>query len=147
LLRREKVMIISLERIADSLPVGFADLEGDAKADGHAHLTRLAMEFTQNRAIFHAVFTCHLNGELAGIGAITDEPALTSRPTWRMRRLYVHRKFRRRKVARAIAKALLREAAGNVSTVTVRAGNNGAAQFWEAIGFRRVLGRARSHEL
>jgi hypothetical protein len=34
-------------------------------------------------------------------------------PTWRMRRLYVHRKSRRRKVARA--NALLQEAAANVS--------------------------------
>jgi predicted acetyltransferase len=139
-------MIVSLERMTDTLPVGFAELEADAKADGHGHLTRLAAEFAHTPAIFHAIFVCYLGGSLAGIGAITDEPALTSRPTWRMRRLYVHRKFRRRNVARAIAKALLQEASGKVSTVTVHAGNDGAAQFWEAIGFRPVVGCAWSHQ-
>jgi predicted acetyltransferase len=139
-------MNISLERIGDTLPVGFAELEADAKADGYGHMTRLAGEFTQSPAMFHAIVACELDGVLAGIGAITNEPALTSQPTWRMRRLYVHRKFRRRKIAGGIAKALLREATGKVSTVTVHAGNDGAAQFWEAIGFRPVICRAWSHE-
>jgi GNAT superfamily N-acetyltransferase len=139
-------MTLSLERITDTLPIGFAVLEADAKADGHDHLSRLAAEFTQSPAIFHAIFACHLVGRLAGIGAITDEPCPTSQPTWRMRRLYVHRKFRRCNVARAIANALLQEAAWNVSIVTVHAGNDDAARFWEAIGFRPVVGRAWSHE-
>jgi len=60
-----------------------------------------------------------------------------------MRRLYVHRKFRRRKVVRAIANALLQEAAANVSVVTVHAGNEGAAR---AIRYRPVAGCAWSHE-
>jgi GNAT superfamily N-acetyltransferase len=136
---------LSLELMTDTLPVGFAELEADAKTDGHGHLTRLAAEFAQSPAIFHAIFACHVDGRLAGIGAITDEPGLTSQPTWRMRRLYVHRKFRRRKVARAIANALLQEAAANVSIVTVHAGNEGAARFWEAVGFRPVAGCAWSH--
>jgi GNAT superfamily N-acetyltransferase len=106
----------------------------------------LVAELAQSRAIFHAIFAGYLGGRLAGIGAITDEPALTSQPAWRMRRLYVHREFRRRNVARAIAKALLQEAAGTVSTVTVHAGNDGAGRFWEAIGFRPVVGFAWSHE-
>jgi GNAT superfamily N-acetyltransferase len=98
-------MTLSLELMTDTLPVGFAELEADAKTDGHGHLTRLAAEFGQSPAIFHAIFACHLDRRLAGIGTITEEPGLTSQPTWRMRRLYVRRKFRRRKVARAIANA------------------------------------------
>jgi len=139
-------MTLSLERIIDTLPVGFAELEADAKADGHDHLTRLAAEFAQSPAVFHAIFACHLVGRLAGIGAITEEPCPTSQPTWRMRRLYVHRKFRRCNIARAIANALLQEAAWNVSIVTVHAGNDDAARFWVAIGFGPVAGCAWSHE-
>lgn len=139
-------MPICLERTTDSLPAGFSELEADAKADGHRHMTRFATEFTHNRAMLHAIFTCHLEGRLVGIGAITDEPARTLLPIWRMRRLYVHRNFRRRKIAHAIANALLQEAARKVSTVTVHAGNDDAAQFWEAIGFSRVEGQPWSHE-
>jgi hypothetical protein len=80
-------MTLSLELMTDTLPVGFAELEADAKTDGHGHLTRLAAEFAQSPAIFHAIFARRLDGRLAGIGAITDEPALTSQPTRRMWRL------------------------------------------------------------
>src|ERR1700751_639927 len=111
-------MTLSLELMTDTLPVGFAELEADAKTDGHGHLTRLAAEFGQSPAIFHAIFACHLDGRLAGrrdyrracpdIAADMVDAAA-----------YVHRKFRRRKVARAIANALLQEAATNVSIVAV----------------------------
>jgi predicted acetyltransferase len=139
-------MSISLERTAANLPADFRELEADATADGHLHMTRLAAEFTLNRAMFHAIYTYRMNGELAGVGAITDEPAMTAHPMWRMRRLYVHRQFRRREVARTIASALLLEAENRVSIVTVHAADDGAAKFWEAIGFRRVEDRAWSHE-
>jgi predicted acetyltransferase len=141
------VMTFSLERTGATLPIDFPELEADATVDGHRHVARLAAEFTLNRAMFHAIYTCRVNGELAGIGAITDEPAMTSHSMWRMRRLYVHRQFRRREVARTIANILLLEAENKVSIVTVHAGNDGAAKFWEAIGFRRVEDRAWSHEV
>ena len=80
-------MIVTLERATDRLPIDFAELETDAKADGYRHLARLAAEFAECPAMFHAIFTGYLDGKLAGIGAITDEPALTSPPKWRMRRL------------------------------------------------------------
>jgi len=140
-------MTVALERITDGLPLGFAELKADAEADGHAHLSRFAHEFGNNRALFHAIFVCYLEGKLAGIGAMTDEPAPTSEPTWRMRRFYTHRSFRRRNVASGIARALLREATGRVSAVTVHAGSDSAAQFWEAIGFRRMVGLAWSHQI
>ncbi|MBH5370309.1 GNAT family N-acetyltransferase [Bradyrhizobium glycinis] len=138
--------IISLERAADTLPADFPALEADAKADGHAHMTRLVAEFATDRTMFHAIFTCHLDGRLAGIGAITNEPAPAPVPMWRMRRSYVHRDYRRRKVARAIANALLQEVAGKVATVTVHAANAGAVRFWEAMGFTEVDGQPWSHQ-
>jgi len=140
-------MTAQVQRAIDRLPTGFAELEADANWDGHRHLTRLAAEFAKRPAMFHAIIAGYLDGRLAGIGAITDEPALAPEPTWRMRRLYVHHNCRRRNVARAIAMALLQEAAGRVSAVTVHAGNDGAAQFWEAMKFRRAIGLAWSHEI
>ena len=139
-------MTISLQRVSSSLPHGFEDLKTDALADGHRHLIRLAAEFQQSPTMFHAVFAGYVDGRLAGIGAMTDEPALTSGSAWRLRRLYVHRNFRRLGVARTIVMALLREATGRIPTLTVHAGNDSAYLFWEAIGFRPVPGKAWSHE-
>jgi GNAT superfamily N-acetyltransferase len=139
-------MTVTLERPSKRLPYGFEDLRADAVADGHRHLIRLAAELENTPAMFHAVFAGYVDGRLAGIGAMTDEPALTPASAWRLRRLYVHRNFRRRGVARTIVTALVREAAGKVSRVTVRAGNDSASRFWEAVGFRPVPGKAWSHE-
>jgi GNAT superfamily N-acetyltransferase len=139
-------MTVTLERVSNRPPHGFEDLKADALADGHRHLVRLAAELEQNPTMFHAIFAGYVDGRLAGIGATTDEPALTLGSTGRLRRLYVHRDCRRLGVARTIVMALLQEATGNVSTVTVHAGNDGASRFWEAIGFRPVAGMAWSHE-
>jgi hypothetical protein len=58
---------------------------------------------------------------------------MTVHPAWRMRRLYVHRRFGRREIARTIASALMLEAEDKVSFLTVHAGNDGVAKFWEAL--------------
>lgn len=139
-------MTISLERTVGVILADFPELEADARADGHWHMARLAAEVTLDRAMFHAMYTGRVNGRLAGVGAITDEPAMTAHPMWRMRRLYVHRQFRRLKIARTIADTLLLEAANKASIVTVHVGDDRAAKFWEAIGFRPVEDRAWSHE-
>ncbi|MGY3235363.1 hypothetical protein ACVWZ4_004075 [Bradyrhizobium sp. USDA 4472] len=80
-------MNISLALIAATLPADFSELEADATLDGHRHLTRFAAEFASERAMFHAIYTCRVDGQLAGTGAITDEPAMTVHPGRRMRRL------------------------------------------------------------
>ena len=140
------MVMVVLERIGDQLPAGFEELAAASRADGHVHLGRLSSEFVESPAMFYRMVAARIGGTLAGIGAITDEPASTRQPTWRMRRLYVHRNFRRRGVANAIADALLRVAAREVGRVTVHAGSDEAARFWELMGFDRVEGQSWSHE-
>jgi GNAT superfamily N-acetyltransferase len=136
---------ICLQRVSN-LPNGFDRLRADAEADGHRHMTRLATELELTPQLFHAVLAAYVDNSLAGIGAITDEPQPMSEPAWRMRRLYVHREFRRRSVGRAIASALLKEAINRVRIVTVHAGTANAARFWEALGFRQAARKAWTHE-
>jgi GNAT superfamily N-acetyltransferase len=138
-------MTVCLRRIA-SLPNGLEGLRADAEADGYRHMRRLAAEFEASREMFHAVQAAFIDGGLAGIGGITDEPQPTSGPAWRLRRLYVHREFRRRGVARAIVAALLADAANKVSIVTAHAGDDSAARFWEAIGFQQATCKAWTHQ-
>ena len=137
---------MSLARISTQLPAAFDTLIEDAEADGHRHMSRLATEFDETPAMFHAIFAAYVGDDLAGLGAITAEPERTSIPAWRMRRLYVHRQFRRRGGARAIALALMQEAASKVRMVTVNAGNEHAACFWEQMGFYQVDGKNWTHE-
>ena len=140
-----------VELLSDRLPRGFDALLSDAEADGHRHLGRLAAEFASNRAMFHLVAAATVDDTLVGIGAVTDEPSLSHEPAhepaWRMRRLYVHRDFRRRGVGHAIAATLRQGAVVKVRLVTVHSGNSDAAEFWAAMGFVPVVGRPWSHEM
>jgi GNAT superfamily N-acetyltransferase len=138
---------LRLVRITDGLPEGFEALRREAEADGHRQLTRLAAEWAAAPGMFHAVLAAYADGELAGIGGLTDEPADAGEPAWRMRRLQVARAARRQGVGRTLANALLEEALAAVRLVTVHAGDAGAARFWEAMGFEAMAGRAWSHEL
>ena len=138
-------MTVCLRRIS-KLPNGFDTLCADAEADGHRHMSRLATELELTPQVFRAVLAAYIDNSLAGIGAITDEPQPMAEPAWRMRRLYVHRQFRRRGVGGALASELLKEAIGKVGIVTVHAGTANAARFWEAFGFRRVACKAWTHE-
>ena len=138
-------MTVRLTLVSTGLPEGFDALKADAEFDGHRHISRLAREFENTPEMFHAIFTAFADDRLLGIGAITCEPCPMSEPALRMRRFSVSREFRRRGVARMLASALLLETAGKVRFVTVHAGNEQAAMFWQKIGFRPDPGNQWTH--
>jgi GNAT superfamily N-acetyltransferase len=107
---------------------------------------RLAAEWAERPAMFHALIAAWRDGGLVGVGGITDEPEPAAEPAWRMRRLYVAPAARRQGVARTLVNALLQEALGAVRLVTVHAPAAEAARFWDAMGFSAVAGRAWSLE-
>jgi GNAT superfamily N-acetyltransferase len=139
--------MLQLVRIEGELPEGFDPLRIEAQAQGHANMDRLAAEWAEDPALFHALIAAFLPGGLVGVGGVTDEPSECSEPAWRMRRLYVAAAARRQGVARTLVKALLHEAQGRVRLLTVHAGNAEAESFWEAMDFSPVHGHAWSHEL
>lgn len=107
-------------------------------------MSRLAAEIEASPDIFVALLAAFEDGGLVGIGGMTAEPDDGS--ARRMRRLFVTQAARRRGVARTLANALLAEALCEACRVTVHAGNPGAAQFWEAMGFAPVEDQPWSHE-
>jgi len=136
--------MVQLVRLEGELPEGFADLRAEADAEGHRNMARLEAEITESPEMFTALLAAFGAGELLGIGGLTPDPADPSGQ--RMRRLYVRSDGRGRGVGRAIANALLNEALGITSLVTVHAGDAEAGQFWEAMGFTPATGKAWSHE-
>jgi GNAT superfamily N-acetyltransferase len=134
-----------LVRLDRDLPEGFGVLRAEADAEGHRHMTRLAEELATGVTRFEALFAAFDDGALLGVGGLTAEPEPTPEPALRMRRLYVSPRARRTGVARALANALLQEALDQVGLVTVHAGNDAAARFWEAMGFETVDAQAWSH--
>ena len=139
--------MLQLVRIDHDLPDGFERLRAEAEAEGHRNMTRLAEELTSGATWFEALFAAFDEGELLGVGGMTREPAATTEPALRMRRLYVSPHARRRGVARTLATALVQEAFDQVGLITVHAGGDEAARFWLAMGFAAVEGRRWSHQL
>jgi GNAT superfamily N-acetyltransferase len=139
--------MIQLARALEALPNGFDALRAEAAAEGFRHMDRLAEEWAAGGEAFVALLAAFDDGELAGIGGLTREPAPCPEPALRLRRLYVRPSSRRRGVGRALASALVQEAFDQVALVTVHAGDGAAAAFWEAQGFTSASERAWSHML
>jgi GNAT superfamily N-acetyltransferase len=126
--------MIRLEQVIDALPAGFDTMRAEARAENHAMLETLAADWKTGRARFdqpgEILYAAHIGDELVGIGGLTLEPTLPG--ALRMRRFYVARRFRRRGVGRALARALVRGCSGRVITANAAAGSE---RFWETLGF------------
>jgi GNAT superfamily N-acetyltransferase len=139
--------MIQLVRVQEALPDGFDALRAEAAAEGFRHMDRLADEWAAGGGAFIALLAAFDDGELAGIGGLTREPAPCPESALRLRRLYVRPSARRRGVGRALASALIQEAFDQVGLVTVHAGGGSAPDFWSAQGMSPVSGQAWSHIL
>ena len=139
-------LAVQLVRIEDALPDGFAALQAEADHEGFRALSRLAAEFHEAPDMFVCLLAA-LSGEgVTAIGGLTEEPEPADAPALRMRRLYVRPDVRRTGVGRRLANALLQEALGRVSLVTVNARTTLAPAFWTALGFSAVASRPWTHE-
>lgn len=142
--------MLQLVRIFDELPESFGDLVAEASGEGVRNMTLLVESWLvgvrfQNDG--EALLAAFLAGELAGIGAMTPEPAALE-PAQRLRRFYVRPALRRRGVATALASALIHEGFDSVRLLTVNARASGAAApFWEAQGFVRDASGPWTHAL
>ncbi|OYX01344.1 MAG: GNAT family N-acetyltransferase [Caulobacter vibrioides] len=142
--------MLQLVRIFDELPEGFGDLVAEASGEGVRNMALLAESWLvgvrfQNDG--EALLAAFLAGELAGVGAMTLEPAALE-PARRLRRFYVRPAFRRRGVATALASALIHEGFNSVRLLTVNArASQAAPSFWEAQGFVRDASGPWTHAL
>lgn len=143
--KRQETGLPRVERVA-ALPVEFAALRQEARAEGYRMLDRLATDWDAGEIRFdregEALFVAYLGDVLAGVGGLTREAAVSG--GYRMRRFYVGKTFRRHGVGRALADAVLTHAAGHLVTVNAAAGSKG---FWVALGFAPVEGAGYTHLL
>ena len=139
-----------LVRIFDELPEGFGDLVAEASGEGVRNMAVLAERWRAGARYEddgQALLAAFLAGDLAGVGAMTPEPA-ASEPARRLRRLYVRPAFRRRGVATALASALIHEGLDSVRLLTVNArASRAAAPLWEAQGFEPDASGPWTHAL
>ena len=137
--------MIRIERVIDVLPAGFETLRAEARHEGHTMIETLAAGWTAGALRFNqpgeALFAARVGTALAGVGGLTQEPAIPG--ALRMRRFYVRAGYRRGGVGRALVGELLRQAA---RPITANAAS-GSERFWEAFGFTPDRRDGRTHIL
>ena len=139
--------MIRFERIVQ-LPPGIQTLRDEADRDGIRNMGLLVDEWASGTERFaepgEALFAAFDGDVLVGIGGVTTENAA---PAMRMRRLYVLRGWRKRGVGRMLAEAMMARGFESADMLTCNARPPGAAEFWDAMGFRRVTAAGWTHEL
>jgi GNAT superfamily N-acetyltransferase len=133
---RDNIRIIE---VIDALPVGLASLAALARHEGHGHLDRLIADWNSGAVRFdrpgEVLLIVYSGDELVGIGGLTIEPRLDN--ALRLRRFYVAPQRRGHGIGRMLAERLMR-LAGSAEALTVNAGDEAAARFWERLGFART---------
>ncbi|WHO73872.1 GNAT family N-acetyltransferase [Rhizobium sp. BT03] len=131
-------MTVDIRTIRDRLPREVADLESEARQEGHLHISRLIDEWSAGTVRFdhhgERLLGAYVGEALTGIGGLTIESAVSG--ALRMRRFYIRPEMRGHGIGRLLALNLLNHARDFCSVITVHPGNPGAAKFWEAFGFQ-----------
>ena len=130
-------MRIQIVRLTEALPEDFGCLRKEAVTEGWGHMDRLAAGWAEGPPAVQdgeALMAAFVDGDFAGIGALTVEPAEPG--VFRMRRFYVRQSFRGAGVGRALASVLMHEGLSRFPSLTVHAREKGARAFWMAMGFR-----------
>ncbi|MBY5351491.1 GNAT family N-acetyltransferase [Rhizobium leguminosarum] len=131
-------MTIDIRRLRDQLPQEIADLESEARREGYLHVARLIDEWSAGDIKFEhhgeRLLGAYIDDALIGIGGVTVDPAMSG--ALRMRRFYIRPAMRGCGIGRMLALVLLDPARSCCSIVTVHAGNDDAARFWESLGFQ-----------
>ncbi|QIO49928.1 GNAT family N-acetyltransferase [Rhizobium leguminosarum bv. trifolii] len=131
-------MTIDIRRLRDRLPQEIADLESEARREGYRHVARLIDEWSIGDNRFERdgerLLGAYVDDALVGIGGMTVDAAMSA--ALRMRRFYIRPAMRGRGIGRMLALALLDHARPCCGVVTVHAGNDAAARFWESLGFQ-----------
>lgn len=135
---------IRLERVDQALPAGFEGLLAESHSEGHRFLDRLARDWASRAMRFdrpgESLWAAFVEGELAGIGGVTQDPAIPD--ALRLRRFYVLAGHRGRGIGRALARRLIAAADAPLLTVNASAASVG---FWERLGFASDARDGHSH--
>jgi GNAT superfamily N-acetyltransferase len=137
-------------RIGDELPEEIHGLAAEARGEGHGNVERLILEWSSGEMRFgadgEALFAVFREGELAGVGGLTREPAAPEERVMRARRFYVARRFRGQGVAAALLDAVIQQAFEVADRITVNA-HPASFGFWERAGFTPCSIRGVTHIL
>jgi GNAT superfamily N-acetyltransferase len=133
---------------ATDLPA-LAALADAAEAEGFRFVTRFLADFERGAVRLGAPTEFFFGGydgdTLVALGGITPDPYVADRGVGRLRHVYVARAYRRHGVGRALVTALERRGQGVYERLRLRTDTAAAAQFYERLGYQRVVDPTATH--
>lgn len=135
--------------VAGTLP-DIEVLAAEARSEGFQHIDRLVTEWRDGSMRFAAdgeLLMVALEGSVpVAIGGITRDPFVPG--ALRMRRFYTRRDCRGLGIGGELQRRLVAYGRRFVGHITVHAGSEAAARFWELCGFEPAApGSLHTHEL
>jgi GNAT superfamily N-acetyltransferase len=129
----------------DDLPAdGLAELLAESEAAGLRFLRRLVVQWQNDRNRFdgpgEALFVARRARRVIGVCGLNADPYADRAGVGRLRHLYVLAAERRRGVGRRLVQAAVAAARGHFRLLRLRTPDDGAAQFYEALGFAACPG-------
>ena len=135
-------MNVSIIRVGDGDNLDVAELSRLASAEGHAFVARARAEWDSGVNRFDApgegLFVALTASDVVGLCGLNADPFVEDPMIGRLRHLYVAPLWRRRGIGRSLVDTCLDLATGHFERVRLRTFDEGAARFYEAIGFRRI---------
>jgi GNAT superfamily N-acetyltransferase len=121
-----------------------ADLVAESGAAGLRFLRRLVADWEGGLNRFdragEALFAALEGGRVIGVCGLNADPYAPGSGAGRLRHLYVHSSFRRQGIGRRLVGAVVASARGWFRVLRLRTNSEGAARFYERLGFRACTG-------
>jgi GNAT superfamily N-acetyltransferase len=142
---------LRLERITE-LPEDFADIVEFSLREEFGAMQRMREDWDSGVNRFdrpgEVLFEVRVGPRLVGICGLNRDPYAQSTEVGRVRHLYVDPDFRRRGIGRLLVSKIVECASKSFSRVRLRTLRADSAQFYVALGFRRVVGEPDvTHEM
>ncbi|WP_068774282.1 GNAT family N-acetyltransferase [Paenibacillus sp. FJAT-26967] len=135
---------IQLEKVQERLDLEeLNELVTGSVREGFRHLTRLVEDYHAGSNRFdqtgEALFLCRVEDKIVGICGLNRDPYY-GEGVGRVRRLYVHRAYRRHGIGHTLTKEVLNEAAKHYNRLVLWTDNPAAAAFYVLLGFTEKTG-------
>ncbi|MGH1361731.1 MAG: GNAT family N-acetyltransferase [Burkholderiaceae bacterium] len=139
---------MELKRISE-VAKDLEELASTAQAEGHGNVMVLVSEFRSSVNRFalpgEAMFGAYVNEMLVGVGGLNIDPYYANAKIGRVRRLYIHHRWRREGIGAEMMRRIEGEAARQFSVLQLFTTSELAGAFYESLGYLRQTQYKVSH--
>lgn len=129
-------LLVELNRLS---AIAIGPMVAESRQQGQLFVDRLVADYESGANRFdkagEALYGVYNEGRLIAVGGLNRDPYLPDQAVGRLRHLYVLEDWRRQGVGRLLVDQIIAAARQHFRILTLRTVDDGAARFYEALGF------------